>query len=234
MASSLTKKVRGSGLGIERSTHQPVAAVLWDMDGTLIDSEELHQNAIQRVIRSLGFEPPPNLHNHSIGKSPLETHKWLQQALGLPLSFKQWRELKNAYYAAHTASISFRPGAQALWHQLENRGIARAVVSNAEREIVTANLKAVGLTDPELLSICIDDVDAPKPSPEPYLQAAERLGVEPNHCIVIEDSSTGALSGIAAGMRTYFIPQDNGSPPPQGAIKVANFGEIAGLLERDL
>jgi beta-phosphoglucomutase-like phosphatase (HAD superfamily) len=92
--------------------------------------------------------------------------------------------------------------------------------------VVGVNLDVVGLREPGLVTVSRNDVRAGKPDPEPYLRAAWLLQVDPGHCLVIEDSITGAKAGLAAGMPTLFWPQSE-TPTVAGARRVADVTDLA-------
>jgi HAD superfamily hydrolase (TIGR01509 family) len=116
-----------------------------------------------------------------------------------------------------------------VWRQAEAQGLAQAVVSNSDRAIVDANLREVGLTRPGQVTISRNDVRQGKPSPEGYLRAAWLLGVDPTEALVIEDSASGAAAGLAAGMKTAFVPHALGRGPA-GTIPLRHMDEVLDLL----
>jgi HAD superfamily hydrolase (TIGR01509 family) len=204
----------------------PITTILWDIDGTLVDSESLHERATEWVLHSNGFCLPHNLHTATLGLGTDETHGWLQREMSLPISLESWKAQKQEYYLAHSAQLRFRDGAQGLWQALRLRGYQMGLVSSSDRILVDANIQAVF---PEVIppfSISRDDVRSPKPSSEPYLKCAQCLGAIPSQCIVIEDSPHGVQAGLSAGMKTFFIPEDVSKPAPSGATKVCDFKEL--------
>ena len=203
-------------------------AVLWDMDGTMVDSEFLHFEALASAMTSLGLPVPPDLHDHVIGMSAESVHSWLQERHGLDLAFQDWIVLKYDQYLKRVQEIAPFDGALELWSRLDAAGISQAVVSNSDRIIVDANLGHVGLTKPKLVTVSRNDVRNGKPDPEPYLRGAYLLGVSPSETLVLEDSPTGAKAGLAAGMATYFVPGAT-APPPTGVIKLAAYDDVAAI-----
>jgi len=203
-----------------------INTILWDIDGTLVDSEPLHELSIEWVLRSNGFSPPHDLHTATLGLGTDETHAWLQSEMNLPISLESWKAQKQEYYLAHAAQLRFRNGAQGLWRELISRGYQMALVSSSERILVDANIRAVFPDVEPPFSISRDDVQNPKPSSEPYLKCAQHLGANPSQCIVIEDTLKGVQAGLSAGMKTFFIPEDVSEPAPYGAIKVCDFKEL--------
>jgi HAD superfamily hydrolase (TIGR01509 family) len=205
------------------------AAVLWDVDGTLVDSEPLHEAALVRALTTLGIAPPPDFHELVVGRDAAAIHAWCVAQLGLQLGLKDWLRLKYRSYFASVHALEPRERAVDLFVDLERHGHAQAVVSNSDRLVVQANLEAAGLASPGRVSVARNDVRAGKPDPEAYLRAAWLLQAEPADCIVVEDSTTGAAAGVAAGMRTLFWPQDP-VPAPPGAEAIADMAVLEAAL----
>ncbi|MDO6732765.1 HAD family phosphatase [Marinovum sp. 2_MG-2023] len=182
-----------------------IGAILWDMDGTLVDSEPLHESALRAAMRKAGIKPPDELHSKVLGMSADAVFAWLREDHGLSLDFSDWIKLKYAHYLANVAEVRAIPEALEIWAMAEHRGLQQAVVSNSDRLIVDANLRQTNLARAEFKSVSRNDVRRGKPDPEPYLRAAWLLDVPPAACIVIEDSPTGALAGAAAGMQTFLL-----------------------------
>ncbi|MEO1089560.1 MAG: HAD family phosphatase [Pseudomonadota bacterium] len=209
------------------------AAILWDVDGTLVDSEPFHEAALIKALQSQDIEPPPGFHALVVGHSAEEIHAWCQEHLGLGLGLQAWLELKYETYFGTLDQLLARDGAVELFRRLERGGVHQAIVSNSDRLIVEANLRAVGISAPRRVVVSRNDVREGKPHAEPYQRAAWLLGVEPSRCIVVEDSPTGASAGVAAGMRTLFWPQDE-VETPGGAERVADMAALTTILEGEI
>lgn len=208
-----------------------VAAILWDMDGTLVDSEPLHEAALVRALATLGIEPSPDFHELIVGRDAASIHAWCVAHLGLGLGLQDWLRLKYRTYFAAVETLAPRERAVELFVELERHGRAQAVVSNSDRLVVHANLEAAGLAAPGRVSVARNDVRRGKPDPEAYLRAAWLLRTEPADCVVVEDSTTGAAAGVAAGMRTLFWPQ-RAAAPPAGAESVADMAALEAALRQ--
>ncbi len=203
--------------------------ILWDVDGTLVDSEPLHEVALLQTLGSLGITPPDDFHENMIGKDALEVHLWCRDNLGLELDLQAWLHRKYQSYFAGTANLKPRDGAVDMFHKLQSEGYRQAIVSNSDRLVVHANLAAVGLNEPGLISVSRNDVRIGKPGPEPYLRAAWLLQVEPENCLVVEDSVTGATAGLAAGMHTMFWPEIE-MKTPDGAECMSDLAHLAAVI----
>lgn len=205
------------------------ATILWDMDGTLIDSEPLHEAALVAALTELGIIAPPEFHGLVVGQDAHEVHRWCTQHLGLTLALEPWLMLKYRSYFASLDRLQPREQAVALFHELRADGAVQAVVSNSDRLVVAANLDAVGLSAPAQITVSRNDVRVGKPDPEPYLRAAWLAGAEAHRCIAVEDSVTGASAGLAAGMRTLFWPQSD-LATPSGAERITDMAHLAATL----
>ena len=204
-------------------------AVFWDMDGTLVDSEPLHEAALVAALRSVGIAPPVDLHERVLGVAAAPVYDMLRSEFGLDLPFDDWIVRKYDHYMPMAATLKPRPGAIEVFNELRALGVQQAVVSNSDRVIVDANLNAVGLIYPGMRTISRNDVREGKPHPEPFLRAAWLAGVDPSDAVAVDDSVTGATSGLAAGMRTIFWPEAPMAGPP-GAIVINSAEELRAQL----
>jgi len=205
-------------------------AVLWDMDGTLVDSEPLHDEALVGVLADLGITAPDEFHSLVIGRAAEEIHAYCVERLGVTLGLEEWLTRKYRRYFGSLDRLKPRDGAVDLYKELRAAGVAEAVASNSDRIVVFRNLEAAGLAYPRAISVSRNDVRHGKPKPEIYLRAAVLLGREPADCIVVEDSTTGAGAGIAAGMTTLFWPQARHLATPEGATRIDSFDHLAETL----
>lgn len=203
--------------------HQRV--VLWDLDGTLVDSEPLHEETLLMSLAAEGITPPPDLHQLVVGMPARLIHETFSARYGLAMPFDDWRRWRSHAYLERAARLQPRAGALEVFRELQAIGVPQAVVSNSERLIVDVNLRAIGLMEPDLVSVSRNDVRQGKPDPEPYMRAAWLLGFEGAAITVVEDSPTGAFAGIAAGYRTLLWPQAT-TMAPAGATLVTNLGEL--------
>ena len=204
-------------------------AVLWDLDGTLVDTEPVHAAAIDAALEELGLAVDPAFHHRSLGASEDTVYAALVAEVALSLGPDPWRALKWRRFSALAVGIAARPDAADLVPRLAAAGVAMAVVSNSRRQEVDLALAAVGLDRLLRVTVSRDDVARGKPDPEGYLAAAARLGLDAASCVVVEDSPAGAAAGLAAGMTTVFHPQDPALAGPASAL-VPGSGGLAALL----
>jgi beta-phosphoglucomutase-like phosphatase (HAD superfamily) len=151
-------------------------AVAWDIDGTLIDSEPLHQRALVAASAALGaglsdLEPEAfrGVHARDIWKA-------LMARFSAGTNFETWVAAIEGYYVVHADELEPNPGAVEAMRELAARGVAQACVSNSGRTIVDANIRALGVGGIITFSLSLDDVSSGKPDPEPFREAARRLG----------------------------------------------------------
>jgi HAD superfamily hydrolase (TIGR01509 family) len=204
-------------------------AVYWDMDGTLIDSEPLHEEALVVALRGLGIAPPADLHERVLGVAAYPVYEMLRDEFGLGLPFDDWIGHKYAHYLREAPRLKPRPGALEIFRDLNARGVEQGVVSNSDRLIVDANLRALDIHEAGMRTVSRNDVRNGKPDPEPYLRAAWLTGIDPADSVVMEDSRPGATSGLAAGMRTIFWPEAPQSGPA-GALNADSAEAVRAYL----
>lgn len=188
----------------------PFRAVAWDIDGTLIDSEPLHQRGLAAAslafgadISDLGPDPFRGVHAADIWKA-------LKPRFRRNASFKTWIAAIEGYYVEHAGELKPIPGAIEAMRALSVRGVAQACVSNSGRTIVDANIEALGIAELIAFSLSINDVSRGKPDPEPFRETARRLGAKPEATVAVEDSDAGARSARAAGLFVVgYAPEGN-------------------------
>jgi HAD superfamily hydrolase (TIGR01509 family) len=199
--------------------------VLWDLDGTLVDSEPLHEETLVLSLAAEGITPPPDLHELVLGMPAKLIHETFREHYGLAMPFDAWRRWRSVAYAERSARLRQRAEVLAVFNELRALGVRQAIVSNSERAIVDINLRAIGLMEPDLVTVSRNDVRRGKPDAEPYLRAAWLLELDGTCATVVEDSPTGARAGLAAGFRTLLWPQSP-TAVPAGAILVAQQNDL--------
>ena len=181
------------------------AAVLWDMDGTLVDTEPYWLAAEAELVSSYG-----GTWTHEDGLQLVGSGLWhsaaILQGRGVELSEDEIIEhLTDRVLEQIRVSVPWRPGARELLAEVRAAGIPTALVTMSIRRMALhiASLMAADSFD---VVVAGDDVTHSKPHPEPYLHAAELLGVDIEHCVAIEDSTTGLASAVASGAVPIGIP----------------------------
>jgi HAD superfamily hydrolase (TIGR01509 family) len=202
-------------------------AVAWDVDGTLIDSELLHQRAMIESSAAFGVDVTDLPDQAFRGVHAFDVWTALRPRF-LPGAERQsWLAAIERFYLAQAQSLAPTPGAIEAIRALAMRGIPQACVSNSGRAIVDANLEALGIRQLMAFSISLDDVSEGKPSPEPFLAAARRFGLLASTIVAVEDSAAGARSARAAGL--YVV----GYAPAGGDLVGVNrsIAQLSELLE---
>jgi HAD superfamily hydrolase (TIGR01509 family) len=183
-------------------------AVMWDMDGTLVDSEKVWAEVQIELLASLGASWTLDDCMLLVGSDLREAVKvWMTRIPDGVITAEELAEqMFGAVIVALRQEVEFRPGAVELLRALRKAEVPCALVSASYRLMIDAVLTHLP-PDPFDVIVAGDEVTHGKPHPEPYLTAAAKLGVDPAHCVVIEDSNTGTESGTAAGAYVVAVPQ---------------------------
>ncbi|WP_328441899.1 HAD family phosphatase [Streptomyces sp. NBC_00444] len=183
-------------------------AVIFDLDGTLVDSEPNYFEAGRQVLAELGV---PDFtwadHERYVGISTQETVALWKERYGLRASVAELLAAKNRAYLglARTATRAY-PEMRTFVELLAREGVPMAVASGSSPEAIEAILAGTGLDDRLRTVVSADEVERGKPAPDVFLEAARRLGAAPADCVVLEDAAPGAAAAHAAGMRCIAIP----------------------------
>src|ERR1700722_1991928 len=205
-------------------------AVAWDIDGTLIDSEPLHQRALVAASAALAVDLSDIEPEAFRGVHAIDIWKALKSRFAPGARFETWIAAIEGYYVAHAGELEPNPGALEAMRELAARGVAQACVSNSGRTIVDANIEALGIGKIIAFSLSLDDVSSGKPDPEPFREAARRLGAEPQATIAVEDSGAGARSARAAGL--YVVGYAPSGEPFVGSDRsIVKLMEVLALFE---
>jgi HAD superfamily hydrolase (TIGR01509 family) len=184
----------------------PFKAYLFDCDGTIVDSMPLHYVAWKKVLSQWGCDFGEELFYSWGGMPVAEIIAALNVRSGLAMPVDEVMRRKEAMYYEILPQLKAVP--EVLEHIQRSYGkIPFAVVSGSTRDSVTRSLKTLGILDRFDTLVCAGDYTKSKPDPEPFLIAAERLGVKPEDCLVFEDTEMGIQSATAAGMASVKIPQ---------------------------
>lgn len=211
-----------------------LAGVLWDMDGTLLDSEKLWDVAVRELAREHGHEMTDAIRHALIGASGPNALRIMFTGLGIeptPGSLRAAGEfLERRVTELMTGPIPWRPGAKDALAMVRAAGLPSALVTNTKRSLTEFGLDTLG-RDFFDVSVCGDEVTHGKPEPDVYLRAAELLGLEPQHCVAVEDSPTGARAAQAAGCALLVVPCE--IPVPDAPRRVFR-DSLIGLTVADL
>ncbi|SFO76297.1 haloacid dehalogenase superfamily, subfamily IA, variant 3 with third motif having DD or ED [Geodermatophilus dictyosporus] len=218
------------------------AAVLFDMDGTLVETEQHWGTALAALARRLGGELSPPAREATVGTSMRSSMRVLHADLGLDRE-DHWQDdaawVEDAVAGLLATDVHWRPGARELIAELRAAAVPTALVTTTPRRLADLVLAQVERAFPDVppfdLTVCGDEVPARKPDPSPYLQAASALGVDPSCCVVVEDSAAGVTAGLAAGAAVLGVPSLQPLTPAPGLVlrdtlTGVGLAELAGVL----
>ncbi len=207
------------------------AAVLWDMDGTLVDTEPYWMATEFALAAEFGGEWSDEQALALVGSALLESATVIRRDMPLPLSAEQVVErLLDGVVARVLEHVPWRPGARELLAALRDDGVPCALVTMSYERFVAPVLAALPAGSFQVV-VTGDQVTRGKPDPEPYLSAARLLGVDPADCLAIEDSDTGVRSAEAAGCTVLAVPHHVPIEPGERRV----FREtLVGLTSEDL
>jgi HAD superfamily hydrolase (TIGR01509 family) len=188
-------------------------AVLFDMDGTLVETEQYWGEAMAALAGQLGGRMSAAARERTVGTSMRFAMNVLYDDLGVHRSEQQYRAdarwVEERTRELMAAGSHWRPGARTLVEEVVASGLPTAMVTTTPRRlasVVLAHLADDLGGDPFRVTVCGDEVPARKPDPAPYRQAMTALGVDPAGCVVIEDSVAGVTSGLVAGAAVLGVP----------------------------
>ncbi|MGZ4762894.1 MAG: HAD-IA family hydrolase [Ilumatobacteraceae bacterium] len=206
-------------------THRP-AAVLWDMDGTLVDTEPYWMECEFELVEAHGGTWSDE-HAHAIVGSDLhESGRYIRDHGGVDLPIDDIvNQLLDGVIARVRQTMPWRPGARDLLAELRANDVPCALVTMSWRRLVDAVVGALP-SGSFAATVVGDEVRRGKPHPEPYLAAARALSVSPRHCVVLEDSPTGVRSATAAGCRVIAVPHVVDVPPRRGLRVVDSLTDL--------
>ena len=176
------------------------------MDGTLLDSMHIWKDIDIEFLGRFGYELPPTLQREIEGMSFRETACYIKDRFSLPPSIEEimniWNEMA---FQKYSEEIFFKEGAFEFVKMLKEKGIRTAICTSNSRELVNAVAEHLGFLPYFDTIITSCEVGAGKPAPDIYLEAAKRVGVAPEHCLVFEDIVTGLTAGKRAGMKLCAV-----------------------------
>lgn len=197
-----------------------IEAVVFDMDGVLIDSEPVWERVRRKFVAARGGRWAEDAQDRMMGMSTAEWSGYMSKDLGLSLSPPQVAELVIAAMAAeYSDHLPLLPGAVEAVRELSARW-PLAVASSAPKSLIEAVLDASGLRGAFAAAVSSEEVPRGKPAPDVYLAATTRLGVPPAACAAVEDSANGLRSAAAAGLAVIAVPRPE-YPPPAEALDQA-------------
>lgn len=208
-----------------------VAAVVFDMDGLMLDTEILYQRAWTQAANALGYAYDEAFYLQTcVGRTVEACEAALTGRFGDDFPLEAFRQLWQQLWRQEVEQqgIPLKPGLLDLLAFLDQRRIPFAVATSSDLAYAVFSLAAAGLRDRFGCIVTGDQIQHSKPAPDIYLEAARRLGVNPAGCVALEDSEAGVQAAAAAGMRVLLIPD---LKPPTAAGRQAALHVLASLYE---
>lgn len=215
------------------SEGEGLIAVLFDMDGTLTDTEQLWTIALHEVAASYGGRLGLAAREAMVGQDMWASIDLLHADLGLAADPAETaHRLNKATRQQFTAGLPWRPGARELLTAVRAAGLRTALVTATHRELVEIALETLGRSNFDV-TVTGDEVVNNKPDPEPYARALELLGVSAAQSLAVEDSPTGSASALGAGLPVLVVPSEIAVPQVGGMVQQATLEglTVPGLLD---
>jgi HAD superfamily hydrolase (TIGR01509 family) len=182
-------------------------AVIFDMDGVLLDSEPIGYEAMRQVMTAQGAPYDEAENDEFVGRTTTESFRTLRERRGLHTGIEELvRQFCEAKIRLIHESARPLPGVPDVLERVRAAGYRLALASSAELPIIDATVDALGLMGCFELRVSGEEVPRGKPAPDVFLEAARRLVLAPRDCLVVEDSRNGLLAARAAGMRCIVVP----------------------------
>ena len=188
-----------SGRANPRATSRLPAAVIFDCDGTLVDSERLAKRAWNRLLHGYDYELTDDDVMAMFGTPYPVIHAYLAARADVPAREALWDEFAALMFTSVAAELEVFPDAAATARALADAGVPMAVASSSPRDRLDHTLAVSGLGDLFAVVVAGDEIEHGKPAPDIFLSAAARLDVEPTACVIVEDSPTGVRAALASG-----------------------------------
>lgn len=212
----------------------PIRAVIFDMDGLMLDTEPSYKIAWQRAALECGYPISEDLYFDLIGRTRIDGENILFGAFGPDFPLESFRAACARCEAAVFAERfpPPKPGLDGLLSLLDSHNILKAVATSTERPIATAQLAGLNLLDRFSALTTGDEVENGKPAPDIFLLAAAKLGTEPSACLVLEDSGAGVVAAHRAGMQVYLVPDLKPPSPDVARLAQGSFDSLAAVEQR--
>ena len=203
-------------------------AVIFDMDGLMLDSERASLRCWSRAACEAGFEIEDDYWLRMVGHSTAACEAILRERLDEAQIEALLARCNVLYHEEVDVGVPLRPGIVALLQWLQQQGIPRGVATSTRRPLAPRKLENAGLLDYFDAVTAGNDVSRPKPAPDIYLLAAQRLGADPARCLALEDSPAGVTAALAAGMTVIQVPD---LVMPDEALRARGHRIVASLTD---
>ncbi len=213
-----------------------VDAVIFDMDGVLIDSERISLKCYQEVLKDYEYEMDEKIYVKFIGRNVEGIKEALQEEFGKDFPFDEIYKKKSKLALEFTDKngVKIKPGVHDLLDYLNNENYKIAVATSTRRQRALELLERAKIKEKVNYIVCGDQVENSKPNPEIFLRAAEGLNVKPHNCLVVEDSDAGITAAHAASMTGIHVPDMKilDDKTKKLAFKICDeLADVKGILE---
>jgi HAD superfamily hydrolase (TIGR01509 family) len=182
-------------------------AIIFDMDGLMVDSEPLSYRAWNQVLQAYGYQMTDDVYHQIIGRRTDQSAEFILRHYPLPITAAAFTAKKTKiFHQIRAQGIPAMPGLVALQDAIRERGIPWAVATSSPRDHAEIILAQLGLTADCQAIAAGNEAPHGKPAPDIYLLAAARLGIDPAVCLALEDSEPGCQAASAAGMKVIAVP----------------------------
>jgi HAD superfamily hydrolase (TIGR01509 family) len=197
-----------------------VSAVIFDMDGLMVDTEPVYQIAWKQAAAELGYDLDDTLYSTFVGRPTPACEAIIIERFGAAFPLERFRERWPALWRSEvdTKGIETKPGLEEILALVESHRLPMAVATSSEADYVEVTLRQAGLANRFDAMVTGDEIVRGKPEPDIYLEAARKLGVPPSDCVALEDSEAGILAIQRAGMTGILVPH---WPASQRAVQAA-------------
>ena len=198
-----------------------IAAVVFDLDGVLVDTEQVWDDVRERLARERGGRWHARAQADMMGMSSPEWSRYMHEVIGVPGSLAEINaEVVERMLARYREALPLIDGAVDAVHRLAAH-FPLAVASSSNRPLIETVLSGAGIADLFTVTVSSEEVGRGKPAPDVYLETTRRLGLPPSRCAAIEDSANGIRSAHAAGLRVCAVPNAH-YPPAADALALAD------------
>lgn len=213
-----------------------IAAVVFDMDGVIVDTEQVWDAVREQLVADWGGRYSAAAQRTMMGMSSGEWSRYMHNELGLPQTPEEINdEVVLRMLGRYRVELPLVDGAVEAIRVLA-RSFPLAVASSSNRPLIDTVLDTAGIADCFTATVSSEEVVRGKPSPDVYLEAARRLGVEPERCAAVEDSANGIRAAAAAGMRVVACPNRHYPPDAESlavaSAVIASLTELAAIMRR--
>ncbi|MCR2821698.1 HAD family hydrolase [Lederbergia panacisoli] len=186
-----------------------IKAVIFDFDGTIIDTETPWFEIYRTVLKEdYDFDLTLEEFVKIVGTTNDTLFEFIDESLGSPMDRNLFKEKTRTYYAKIKDDLPLREGFLDILQRIQDNGLKLAIASSSHREWIVGFLDKYGLTDYFPIIRSAEDVEEVKPNPALYIKTLEALGIEPDEAVAVEDSVNGSLAAIRAGINCLIIPND--------------------------